>query len=73
MHCVVDTVMGAANQAGVTIPFQWCYMWEQYFELGKKLASQTLNAAQVVAGLIATTEKYFPNFTNPYLTPASAG
>jgi hypothetical protein len=73
IHCVVDTVMGAANQAGVSIPFQWCYMWEQYHDLGKKLASQTPNAAQVVAGLIEKTMRYFPNFSNPYLTPVSAG
>jgi hypothetical protein len=63
MHCVVDTVMGAANQTGVSIPFQWCYMWEQYYDLGKKLAWQTPNAAQVVAGLIEKTMRNFVNFS----------
>jgi hypothetical protein len=68
IHCVVDTVLGAANQAGVSAPSKWCCMWKEYYELGKNLASQTPNAAQVVAGLINQTETLFPNFRNPYST-----
>lgn len=68
IHCVVDTVLGAANQAGVPAPSKWCYMWKEYYDLGKKLASQTTNAEQLVAGLINQTETHFPNFSNPYLT-----
>ncbi len=67
IHCIVDTVLGAANEAGVIAPSHWCYMWDQYFDLGKKLASQTINPEQVVPRLIRETETHFPNFSNPYL------
>jgi hypothetical protein len=66
IHCVVDTVMGAASHAGVATPLKWCYMWNEYFDLGKKLASRTPNAGQVVARLIVEAEEHFPNFSNPY-------
>jgi hypothetical protein len=70
MHCVVDTVMGAACQAGVPFPEKWCYMWEQYYNLGKKLASQTPGGvARVVELMIQTTVRCFPKeFNNPYET-----
>jgi len=67
IHCVVDTVLGAANEAGVSAPSHWCYMWSEYHELGKKLASQTANPAQVVQRLIDETQLHFPEFSNPYL------
>ena len=68
IHCVVDTVLGAANEAGVLAPPNWCYMWDEYYALGKKLASQTTDPKQVVPRLIKQTETQFPNFSNPYLS-----
>jgi hypothetical protein len=67
IHCVVDTVMGAANEAGVSAPSEWCYMWNEYHDLGKKLASQTADSGQVVARLIDEARRHFPDFRNPYL------
>ena len=60
IHCVVDTVLGAAYQVGAATPSGWCYMWNEYYDLGKKLASQTPNAEQVVPVLIKQTQNIFP-------------
>jgi hypothetical protein len=66
IHCVVDTVMGAAFETGVMTPTNWCTMWQPYVELGRKLALQTPAARNVVVELIDRTREHFPNFTNPY-------
>lgn len=66
IHCVVDIVIGAAQQAGVQLPFHWCSMWKEYTEIGAKLASQTPNAQQVVPELINQALRHFPDFSNPY-------
>lgn len=66
IHFVVDIVIGAAQQAGVQIPFQWCSMWKEYTEIGEKLASQTPDVQEVVRNLINQTMRLFPNFSNPY-------
>ena len=66
IHCIVDTVIGAASAAGVDFPSNWCSMWPEYTELGKKLSSQTADAAKVVRRLISETAEHFPDFKNPY-------
>lgn len=67
IHCIVDTVIGAAVEAGVDVPNNWCSMWPEYMELGKKLCTQTADAENVVHRLIGETTKHFPDFKNPYI------
>ena len=67
IHCLVDTVIGAAFVAGVNVPSDWCSMWDAYTELGKKLGTQTPDAANAVKRLIRETKDYFPDFQNPYI------
>ena len=59
--------MGAANEASVPHRSDWCWMWNEYHDLGKKLAAQTPYLQQVVRDMIYQTEEHFPNFNNPYL------
>ena len=66
IHCVVDTVMGAASHANVPFPNQWCYMWDDYYDLGRRLCSQTPHPDTIVRRLVDETTSHFPNFTNPY-------
>ncbi len=66
VHCLVDTMIGAANHSNVQIPTGWCSMWSEYVGLGRTLSSQTENAPFLVRQLIAETTRHFPNFANPY-------
>ena len=68
IHCVVDTVIGAADHVEIPIPGNWCFMWDDYYKLGKKLCRQTPNAPEIVRRLIDETNQHFPDFTNPYST-----
>ena len=65
-HCIVDTLIGAAIEAGVDFPTNWCSMWDDYINLGKTLSSQTIDAANEVRRLVYETTLHFPTFSNPY-------